>query len=90
MAAFSPALNATIEITDFSKPRAGPIGPEACPACAVIAKIMAEVRDIKDPELLSMCVELGTRHIAVGHPWDFSTERRFFLTRLDMLPREDH
>ncbi|MFE3180060.1 hypothetical protein ACFXKR_04035 [Streptomyces violascens] len=55
---------------DFAKPRPGLIDPGACPACALVKTLGAEVADTGDPELAARWVELDSLHAELGHPWD--------------------
>ncbi len=71
-----------LRTTDFRRPRPDPAGPGRCPACAMVVEIIKEVCASRDPALLEVCVELGFVHAVVGHPWDRSEERRYFLARL--------
>ncbi|MFD7162003.1 hypothetical protein [Streptomyces violascens] len=66
---------AAVRATDFTKPRPGLIDPAACPACALVKTLGAEVADAGDPELAVQWVELASLHAELGHPWDRRLDR---------------
>ncbi|MFK0175728.1 hypothetical protein ACIQVR_07170 [Streptomyces xanthochromogenes] len=72
---------AELQSIDFGRQQPGNVDPKTCPACAMVVKLLREAAATRSRDLLSTCLELGSHHALMGHPWDLRPERRDFLAQ---------